>query len=65
MSNELRPIVHLQVGGRWVQVEQLFDLSITPAVRKVVTRTFDHAGAQGDEQCGVAARLSTLTSERG
>jgi hypothetical protein len=40
-------------------------VSITPAVRKVVDRAFDHAGAQGDEQCGVAARLSTLTSGRG
>jgi hypothetical protein len=36
-----------------------------PAVRKVVARAFDHAGAQGDDQCGVTARLSKLTSGSG
>lgn len=36
-----------------------------PAVRKVVACAFDHAGAQGDDQCGVTARLSELTSGNG
>jgi hypothetical protein len=36
-----------------------------PAVRKVVACAFDHAGAQGDDQCGVTARLSKLTSGSG
>jgi len=35
------------------------------AVRKVVACAFDHAGAQGDDQCGVTARLSKLTSGSG
>jgi radical SAM superfamily enzyme YgiQ (UPF0313 family) len=37
----------------------------SPAVRKVVARAFDHPGAQGDDQCGVTARLSKLTSGSG
>jgi len=37
----------------------------TPAVRKVVACAFDHAGAQGDDQGGVTARRSKLTSESG
>jgi hypothetical protein len=37
----------------------------TPAVRKVVACAFDHAGAYGDDQCGVTARLSKLTSGSG
>jgi hypothetical protein len=36
-----------------------------PAVRKVVARAFDHAGAYGDDQCGVTARLSKLISGSG
>jgi len=36
-----------------------------PAVRKVVARAFDHAGAYGEEQCVVTARLSKLTSGSG
>jgi hypothetical protein len=39
--------------------------SDAPAVRKVVACAFDHAGAQGDDQCGVTARLSKLTSGSG
>jgi hypothetical protein len=39
--------------------------ALPPAVRKVVARAFDHAGAQGDDQCGVTARLSKLTSGSG
>jgi hypothetical protein len=41
------------------------NLADSPAVRKVVARAFDHAGAQGDDQCGVTARLSKLTSGSG
>jgi len=32
---------------------------------KVVGRTFDHAGALGDDHYGVTARLSNLTSVNG
>jgi hypothetical protein len=38
---------------------------VSPAVRKVVARAFDHAGAYGDDQCGVTARLSKLISGSG
>jgi mRNA-degrading endonuclease toxin of MazEF toxin-antitoxin module len=43
----------------------LFCPVASPAVRKVVARAFDHPGAQGDDQCGVTARLSKLTSGSG
>ena len=51
-------------SGLKIQAQEKFPL-IAPAVRKVVARAFDHPGAQGDDQCGVTARLSKLTSGSG
>jgi hypothetical protein len=52
-------------AGYWSEDNANACADQAPAVRKVVARAFDHAGAQGDDQCGDTARLSKLTSGSG